>query len=147
MSSTVLLLHNLLRWAVVLAGAWAVFRSWRGWMSRGVWTPADLTAGKAFVHAMSLQFVVGIVLYAVSPLVRGGWADPGAGMRTSSVRYFMVEHVLMMVISVALTHVGMARVRKAASDSSKFQTATIWWGIALASVLGFIPWNRPWWPL
>ncbi|MBL8983594.1 MAG: hypothetical protein JNL26_15515, partial [Gemmatimonadetes bacterium] len=40
-------------------------------------------------------------------------------------------------------HVGLAKVKKAASDSARFQAATIWWGIAVASVLGFIPWNRP----
>ncbi len=147
MSSTVLLLHNVLRWAVVFAGLWAVFRTWRGWMSRGVWTPADLGAGRLFVNIISLQFVIGLLLYATSPLIRSGLADMGNAMKTSSVRYFMVEHVIMMLVSIALAHVGLAKVKKATSDSSRFQAATIWWGIAVASVIGFIPWNRPWWPM
>lgn len=147
MSNTVLLLHNLIRWAVVLAGVWAVFRSWRGWMSRGVWTPADMQAGQVYVNVISLQFVLGLVLYAVSPLIRSGMADMGNAMRTPSVRYFLVEHVVMMLVSIALAHIGLAKVKKATSDSSRFQSATIWWGISVASVLGFIPWNRPWWPM
>ena len=58
----------------------------------------------------------------------------------------LVEHVLMMVVAVVLVHVGVSRVRKGKSDSAKFQTATIWWGIATAAIAGFIPWQRPLFP-
>lgn len=143
MYSIILASHNLVRWLVVLAGIWAVFRSWRGWMSRAAWSETDLKAGKMFVNAVSLQFLLGLLLYATSPLIREGLKDMGGAMRTPALRYFVVEHVAMMLVSVALAHIGLARVKKAASDSSRFQTATIWWGIAVASILGFIPWGRP----
>lgn len=135
--------HNLIRWIVVLAGVLAFVRAWRGWMTRATWTDGDLKAGKAFVWATSLQFVLGIVLYAVSPLIRQGLGDMKAAMADPNLRKMVVEHPVMMLISIALVHIGAARVRKATSDSGRFQTATIWWGIALASVLGFIPWGRP----
>lgn len=143
MYSIILASHNAVRWLVVLTGVWAVIRVWRGWMSRAAWAPADLNVGRLFVNMISLQFVLGVVLYATSPLIRQGLGDMATAMRTTGVRYFMVEHVVMMLISIAFAHVGLAKVKKAASDSARFQAATIWWGIAVASVLGFIPWNRP----
>ncbi|MBK8246604.1 MAG: hypothetical protein IPK85_04280 [Gemmatimonadetes bacterium] len=135
--------HNAFRWLVVLAGVWAGFRVWRGWMSRAGCAEADLNVGRLFVNATSIRFVLGLVLYAISPLIRQGMADMGTAMRTAGVRYFMVEHVFMMLVSIALAHIGLAKVKKATTDSARFQSATIWWGIAVASVLGFIPWNRP----
>lgn len=147
MYPVILGLHNVVRWLVLLAGLWAVWRVWRGWMTRGVWSDKDLNAGRLFAGVANLQFALGILLYAVSPLIRQGFADVGRAMGTQEIRYFMVEHVLMMVVAVALVHVGVARVRKAASDSARFQTATIWWGIALAAMAGFVPWQRPWFPL
>jgi hypothetical protein len=135
--------HNIVRWLVLAAGAWAVWRAWRGWRSRAVWGSADAGAVRLFVNALSLQFVVGILLYAVSPLIRGAMGDMASAMRTSSVRYFVVEHVAIMLIAIALGHIGAARVRKASSDSGRFQAATIFMGLALAAAAGFTPWFRP----
>jgi hypothetical protein len=143
MFSALLASHNLIRWLVVAAGIWAFFRAWRGWMTRAVWTDADRKAGRYFVLAITIQFVLGIALYAASPLIQQGLSDMGAAMRDPNLRKMVVEHPIMMLISVALVHIGAGRVKKATSDSGRFQAATIWWGIAIASVLGFIPWNRP----
>ena len=143
MYTPILATHNIVRWLVLAAGVWAVVRCWMGWRSRAVWSEKDAGAVKLFVNALSLQFVVGIVLYAVSPLIRAGLADMGAAMRTASVRYFVVEHVAVMLVAIALGHIGAAKVRRAASDSARFQTATIWLGLALAAAAGFVPWDRP----
>ncbi|MCC6930047.1 MAG: hypothetical protein IT359_13775 [Gemmatimonadaceae bacterium] len=135
--------HNIVRWLVLGAGLWAVVRCWRGWRSRAVWSEKDAAAVKLFVNALTLQFILGVVLYAVSPLVRAGLADMGAAMKTASVRYFVVEHVVVMLVAIALGHIGAAKIRRAESDSARFQTATIWLGLALAAAAGFVPWDRP----
>ena len=114
--------HNIVRWLVLAAGVWAVWRAWRGWRSRAVWGESDAGAVRLFVNAISLQFVVGVLLYAVSPLIRGAMGDMGGAMRTASVRYFVVEHVAIMLVAIALAHIGAAKVRKATSDSARFQT-------------------------
>ncbi len=143
MATIVLATHNIVRWLVLAAGVWAVIRAWRGWRGRSVWSVSDAAAVRLFVNALSLQFVIGVILYAVSPLIRQGFGDMGAAMRTASVRYFMVEHVAMMLVAIAFGHIGAAKVRKAGSDSARFQTATIWMGLALAAAAGFVPWFRP----
>jgi hypothetical protein len=143
MYSVLLATHNVVRWLVLAVGLYALVRVWRGWMTRAVWTDREAGLLKSFPAVASLQFVLGIVLYILSPLVRQGWGDFGAAMRDATVRKFVVEHPIMMIAFVALVHIGAARVRKATSDSGRFQTATIFWGIAFLVVLGFMPWNRP----
>jgi hypothetical protein len=138
--------HNLIRWLVLAAGAYTVFRAWSGWSGRKQWMDADASAVRLFVNSLSLQFVLGVLVYATSPLIRTALGDMGGAMREPSIRYFAVEHVTIMIIAIAVAHIGAAKVRKAASDSARFQTATIWMGIAFAAVAGFVPWGRPLFP-
>lgn len=138
-----LAVHNILRWLVLAAGAYTVIRVWRGWSGRKPWTDADAGAVRLYVNVISVQFVIGLLLYFVSPLIRAALGDMGGAMREPSVRYFVVEHVAIMLVAIAIGHIGAAKVRRAASDSAKFQTATIWLGISFAAAAGFVPWDRP----
>jgi hypothetical protein len=143
----VLGVHNLVRWLVILAGIYVVVRAWRSWLFRTPWSVADLRAGKLFVRTIDVQIVIGILLYAaVSPLTRQAFADVGGAMRDPAVRYFFVEHVVIMLIAAALAHIGAVKVRKASDDLARARTAAIWYGLSIAAILGFVPWQRPWVP-
>ena len=48
-----------------------------------------------------------------------------------------------MLVAIAAAHIGAAKVKKAATDAEKFQRASIWFGLSLAALAGFIPWARP----
>jgi hypothetical protein len=144
----VLAAHNAIRWLVIAAGAWAVLVTWRGWLRRASWTARETRATRLFVGALDLQLVVGVVLYAVlSPLTRSAFRDMGAAMRDAPVRYFVVEHLVIMLLAIAAAHVGAARVQRAASDAARYQHSALWFGVALAAVVGFVPWARPLLPL
>jgi hypothetical protein len=140
----VLGLHNIVRWLVLLAGIWAVVLVWRGWLGRRQWTPSEARATRAFVGILDLQLLVGLALFAVlSPLTRQGFRDMGAAMRDAPVRYFLVEHPVIMLAAIAAAHIGSAQVRRAGTDADRFQRASIWFGLSLAALAGFIPWARP----
>ena len=147
MSPLVLGLHNLARWLVIVAGLYATIRFWRGWLQAGTWTAGETAAARLFVTTLDVQFLLGIVLYVFfSPLTRKAFGDMGAAMRDAPVRYFVVEHVAMMLAAIVIAHVGSARVKRASTDVAKFQTAALWFGVAIAAVLGFVPWGRPFFP-
>lgn len=144
MYSLVLGLHNLVRWIVIFVGLWATFRFWRGWLGRAAWGASDRAAARAFVTVLDVQLLIGVLLYGVfSPLTRRAFQDMSAAMADPPVRYFVVDHVAIMLISIVAAHVAAARLKKASTDAAKFQTAAMWFGIALAAVLGFVPWGRP----
>ena len=144
MYSYVLGLHNVVRWIVLICGLWAVFVSWRGWLGRRQWTPFEGRATRAFVVALDVQFLLGLLLFAVfSPLTRQAFRDMSGAMSDAPVRYFLLEHPLIMLIAIAAAHIGAVQVRRATSDAERFQKASILFGLSLAAVAGFIPWARP----
>lgn len=135
--------HNVVRWLVLAAALYAIVRALRGWFGKAPWTEADATAGKLFAHAMNLQLVLGLLLYAwLSPVTREAFRDFGGAMRDATLRYFAVEHLLVMLIALALVHIGAARSRRATPDVAKHRTAGLFFTIALVLMLSRIPWDR-----
>lgn len=143
----ILALHNIARWVVLLAGAWAVVLCWWGWLGRRQWTATEARATRIFVILLDLQFLLGLLLFAVfSPLTRQAFRDMGGAMRDAPVRYFLVEHPLIMLAAIAAAHIGIVLVKRATSDGERFQKASILFGLSLAALAGFIPWARPLFP-
>jgi hypothetical protein len=93
---------------------------------------------------LDLQFVIGLLLFAVfSPLTRQAFSDVGGAMRDAPVRYFLIEHPVIMLAAIGAAHVGAVKVRRATTDAERFQSASVWLGLSLAALAGFIPWARP----
>ena len=137
----VLTLHSLLRWVVVATALVAVLRAISGWASQRPYTPTDAAAGRWFVIAMTVQFVLGLLLYAwLSPITRTAFEDMGTAMRNGALRFWAVEHALAMFLAVGLAHVGAARIKKATRDAARRRTAVIFYTLALLLTLAAIPW-------
>lgn len=145
----VLSVHNVLRWLVILTALLAVVRALAGWFGGRPWTAADATANRWFVLAATVQFVVGLLLWGfLSPYGVAGFSDMAATMRDATRRFWAVEHLTLMLVAVALVHVGAARARKAASDAAKHRASAIFFVVGLALMLAGVPWvgenARPW---
>ena len=140
-------LHNLLRWVVLLGGFAAVIVMLRGLAAQARWTGRERGIGAAFAGSLHLQVLVGILLYLVSPIVRGGLADFGAAMGDADTRFFLVEHGLLMLLAAVSAQVGLSLARRAQTDRASYLRATIGVALALLLVLYAIPWGRsliPW---
>jgi hypothetical protein len=137
--STVLAIHSWVRWAVLLTALAAVGRAA---MAGGrPWTRTDDRAGRLFSITLDIQFLLGILLYfALSPFTRQAMQDFGLAMRTTGLRFWAVEHVLGMVIALALAHIGRGRIRKAADDRKRHRAALVFYTLALLAILVSIPW-------
>ena len=143
MYNLVLTLHSVVRWAIVIVGVVAVVRAFMGWRGNKPWAQLDDRLGLGFTTAMDLNLLLGLLLYFVlSPITTGAFKDFGAAMGNSSVRFFAVEHILVMILAVVVAHIGRARSKKAASDQGKFKQAAIFFAIAMVLVLLAIPWDR-----
>jgi hypothetical protein len=149
---TMLALHSILRWVVILAGLNALARAVVGAAGAKGWMPADHAAARWFTISLDVQLLVGVVLYgALSPLTAAALRDMGTAMGNPTLRYWAVEHALGMVVAVALAHVGRARIRKAPNDAARHRTARIFFALALVAILASIPWpsmtnGRPMFP-
>ena len=96
-----------------------------------------------YVGAVDIQFLLGLLLYAASPVTRSAWMNLSLAMKQQELRFFSVEHSLTMLLAVALAHIGAGRVRGATGDPKKFSRLLIWNALSLFAILAGIPWWRP----
>jgi hypothetical protein len=141
-------LHNLLRWIVVLGGIWALVTVVRGLAGKLRYDRAAESAGKFFVGILDAQVVVGVILYLVSPFIKSAMAAGMAvAMQNADVRFFLVEHVIIMVLAAVAAHVGLATARRGATDQARYTRALIWYLVSAVLIVIGTPWGRsliPW---
>jgi hypothetical protein len=138
-------IHSFLRWIVLLLLLAAIFKSLNGMMSKRAYAPSDNKISLFLLISTHTQLLVGIVLYFISPMVM----FTGAAMKDDQLRFFTMEHSVMMLIAIALITIGRISSKKAATDSAKFKKAFWFFLIALVVIFAAIPWpfmmvHRPW---
>ncbi|MES2809771.1 MAG: hypothetical protein V4619_14165, partial [Bacteroidota bacterium] len=69
MYSTLLALHSLTRWLVLVSLLFAIFRAYRGWLLNKPYLKLDDGARGMAANMAHLQFVLGVTLYFISPIV------------------------------------------------------------------------------
>lgn len=134
-----LYLHSMLRWLLLAVLIYVVIASILGWKQNKTYTKGH---GKLVFYAVlltHLQLIVGLVLYFLN-----NWhlklADLGETMGQSVNRFYVVEHLLGMLVAVVLITIGSSRSKKVADDAGKYKVIAIMFGIALLLILLSIPW-------
>ena len=141
MYTALLFLHSWLRWLVVLAGIAVLGGAVAGVSTRRAWLPVDNVRLALFTHTLDVQILIGLILYAfLSPVTRSGFENMQLTMRDPILRFFVVEHVVGMVVAIAFAHVGRARVRKAVDAAARHRAALIFVGLSMVALLLSIPW-------
>jgi hypothetical protein len=143
MYSLLLIVHSWLRWFALAAVIVVLIRSMRGAAQNSLLTDADAKWIKSAAHLLTAQAMIGILLYAVSPYIRSLLSDMRAAMQDRTSRLFAVEHVVIMLIVVALSHIGFAVAMKARGGKTRHTRIVIFYGIALLLMGYAIPWMRP----
>lgn len=136
---SVLIFHNITRWAILVLGLLAVITSIGGIVKKRAYSSADNKTSLFFMIFCDLQLLMGIIL-----LYSNGWFTKmktiGAVMKNASDRFFIVEHGFMMILAWILVHAGRTAVKKAAPES-KHKKTLIFFGIAILLILISIPWS------
>ena len=146
----VLPIHNILRWAVLLFGVWTLISALTGVISKRNYTSGDNKANLFFMICCDIQLLIGLILY-----FNNSWFDnlknnTSVVMKNGTLRFFAMEHSLMMIIAWLLVHIGRSMVKRTDIDAVKHKRSLIYFGIALLIILAMIPWpfrqeiTRPW---
>ena len=121
-----------------------VLRYVAGLLSSRAWNDGDEGIGRWMIRVWDLQFLLGLVLYFLSPIVQFGFANFGEAMADAQLRQFLIEHPLLNVLAIGALHVGWIRAGKAADDRGRMVRALVFIAIAVVLVLLSIPWSgRP----
>lgn len=139
----VLAIHNLVRWAVLGAGAFALFRATTGMLAKGGWLPADDKARRIFPVTLDIQVTLGTLLAFLSPITHMAWSDMAVAMGDKTLRYYAVEHAFIAVAALVLAHIGAAKIRRTKDVRQKFKTMLAFYGPAMLLLVARIPWDRP----
>jgi hypothetical protein len=136
-------LHNTLRWLLLIILVITLIKYLAGWLRVQPWKKLDNTLGIVLTSLMDLQLITGLTLYFfLSPITKMALGNFSAAMKDPDLRFYAVEHILMMIIAVVLVHIGRERSKRAKTDLAKFRTASIFFLIALMVIYAAIPWGR-----
>lgn len=138
MHTGLLHLHGLLRWVFLVVSVVLVVKLVMGARRSGPYPRGLVGAHLGLLH---INVLVGLVMWlGTSPLTSAFFANVGAGMKEAPLRFFGMEHPLMMIVAAVVATVGSVKAKRALDDARRLRTALIFQGLALVIVLAAIPW-------
>ncbi len=141
MYNTLLALHSLIRWLVLVSLVFAIVLAYRGWLLKKPYLKFDNSVRHITATVAHIQLVLGIWLYFVSPIVAYFLHHFSTAVHERTIRFFGMEHVTMMLVGITVITIGSARAKRKTTDAERFKTMAIWFTIALLIILSSIPWS------
>lgn len=141
MYSFLLFSHSLTRWFVLTAILVILIRSYYGWLKNKPYTVADNRLRVIGLAVFHIQAAMGIILYSISPIIDYFFNNFKSAVHERDIRFFGMEHSLMMFISLVIITVASISSKKQTSDKEKFRILAIWFTVAAVIILFSIPWS------
>lgn len=122
-------LHNLLRWVILITLVWSLLNAFKG--KNGKETLIMMISAHVMLLIGIIQWYVGE--WGLKQIMNLGMGD---AMKNAAVRFFAIEHTLMMMIAIALITIGHL--------SAKAGKANTKWLLLAALVIILMMMPGPW---
>jgi len=114
-----------------------------GMAKKRSFTDKDLRISLFTLIVMHIQLLIGLGWYFMSPWFKAlKEVGMGEAMKDAQLRLFAVEHPTMMILAIVFITIGWSKHKKKTTDTSKFKTIMIFYGIGLFFVLTRMPWRQ-----
>ena len=133
-------IHSYWAYLVLLILIVAVVNAIIGFTQKKQFTDKDLRIGLFTLIVAHIQLLIGLGWYFMSPWFKALKENSGEVMADKATRLLAVEHPIMMILAIILITIGWSKHKKKTTDSAKFKTFAIFYGIALLLILYRIPW-------
>ena len=140
MYSILLAFHSLIRWLVLASLLFAIFRAYKGWILGKEFSQFENSVRHWTATIAHIQLVLGLSLYFISPIIYYFLHHYKDAVHQRAVRFFGMEHSLMMLMGIIIVTIGSVKVKHKSKDKEKFRTMAIWFTIGLLVILISIPW-------
>ena len=127
--------HSGLRWIVLLGIILTIVKCIPGLSGSKEWTHREARLANLTVRLLHVQVLIGLILYFMSPKVQFS----GSTMSNDLLRFFTVEHTVMMLIAVVLITIGNAKSKKR-EGMAAYKSVFWFFLIALLIIIASIPW-------
>ena len=139
MQHFILSLHSILRWWVLLFALLTIVQSAGGMNGSKPFTAGNKRNALLLLIGCDLQILIGLYLYFAN-----GWnkvlVSGGEAMRNTALRFYSMEHVVAMIIAIALVHAGYRNIKKDIPQGTKHKRIFWYTLIALIIIIVSIPW-------
>lgn len=129
-------LHSFSRYAILILLITAIVISYRKWKGKQAYTNQDDKLNLVTFIFTHLQLLGGLYLYLNSDFVKFNEYT----MSNKIFRFFTVEHLLGMLIAIALITIVRIKLKKIKDDTTKHKKTFVYYLIALILILVSIPW-------
>lgn len=144
--STVLVLHSILRAAVVVLALGCLLRAFTGWRSARAFDGADRRWWLFLTIATDVQLTLGLLLYFVwSPVAQLARNAGAEAMKDPVQRFWGMEHMASMLLFVVLVHAAKITAKKSVRRPARGQFAAfvmLLVGFALVAQMTPWPWSK-----
>jgi NADH:ubiquinone oxidoreductase subunit 2 (subunit N) len=125
--------HSGLRWIVLGLLVYALFNACT---KKDSYEKSDRLLNMLTMVSLHIQLVIGLILYFTSSKVSfvEGW------MKSPSLRFYGMEHILLMIIAIVIVTIGHGKAKRAAENVKKHKTIALFYTIGLILILASIPW-------
>ncbi len=144
MYTTIQFLHSYWAYLVLLIVFLATINALVSYFGKKEYAPKDFRISLFALIVTHIQFLIGLILYFVSPLGMQSITNNGMGavMKDSLLRLYAVEHPLVLILTVVFITIGYSKHKKKLVSSGKFKMLAIFYTIALVLMLSRIPWAQ-----
>lgn len=133
-----LTIHSLWAYLVLAILILAVVNAITGNSSKRDFKDKDLRLSLFALIVTHIQLLIGLGWYFMSPMYK---SMKEAGINSGN-RLLAVEHPIVMILAIVLITMGWSKHKKKDTDTSKFKTIAIFYGLALVLILSRIPWSN-----
>lgn len=131
-------LHSGLRWIILLMLLVSILNSLLRFLAKKNYSERDRKFALISLALLHTQVLIGLLLYFISPKV----VFSTISLKNPLLRFYLVEHISLMIIAAALITTGYSLAKKAKQDPSRHLWILIFYGAGLILILSAIPW--PW---
>ena len=146
-------LHSVLRWVILILLLVCLFRSLAD--KAKPFTSSHRKTGMILMICADIMLLLGLYQWFAGDWGLKSIQNNGMSvvMKNSVLRFYAIEHLVLMLIAIILIHTGYAYAKKDVPDPVKHKKAILFYGVALLIILIAIPWpfrdvgaGRTWFP-
>ncbi len=140
MYQTLISYHNLMRWFVLASLILAIYRAYRGYVTKAIFSKTDNTIRHWTATIAHIQLMIGMTLYFHSPIVKYFMQHFKEAVSRLEMTFFSLIHSTLMLVAIVLITIGSAKSKRQTTDSEKFRTMLVWFSVSLLLIFMAIPW-------
>lgn len=129
--------HSGIRWIILALLIVAIANAFKGWQNKRVYTDKDKKIHLFAMIMVHVQVLIGFISYYLN---WGGKVNFANMSGNSVIRFFTVEHSVMMLLAVIVITIGFSKSKKILETPKRFKIIFITYSIGLVLILAGIPW-------